>query len=150
MAYLLAGQHIQILENNTDCNVGLGYNYNYDIFTSKSDRNKLDSFTSRSDSTFAEKFPFFFFLIPFLRFVSGSTETLANLTLKKIQLIRKPLLQHLKRERGFIFYALYDSTIWLIVLSSNRYQFQLHLGLWHIKQALISDTAKNLTSTPKL
>ena len=61
MAYLLAGQHIQILENNTDCNVGLVYNYNYDIFTSKSDRNKLDSFTSRSDSTFAEKFPFFFF-----------------------------------------------------------------------------------------
>ena len=84
MAYLLAGQHIQILENNTDCNVGLGYNYNYDIFTSKSDRNKLDSFTSRSDSAFAEKFPFFFFfLIPFLRFVSGSTETLASLTLKK-------------------------------------------------------------------
>ena len=64
MAYLLAGQHIQILENNTDCNVGLGYNYNYDIFTSKSDRNKLDSFTSRSDSTFAEKFPFFFFFDP--------------------------------------------------------------------------------------
>lgn len=106
MAYLLAGQHIQILENNTNCNVGLVYNYNYDIFTSKSDRNKLNSSTSRSDSAFAEKFPFyffFFFWIPFLRFVSGSTETLANLTLKKIQLIRKPLLQHLKRERGFIF-----------------------------------------------
>ena len=85
MAYLLAGQHIQILENNTDCNVGLVYNYNYDMFTSKSDRNKLNSSTSRSDSAFAEKFPFyfFFFLIPFLRFVSGSTETLANLTLKK-------------------------------------------------------------------
>lgn len=63
MAYLLAGQHIQILENNTDCNVGLVYNYNYDIFTSKSDGNKLNSSTSRSDSAFAEKFPFYFFFL---------------------------------------------------------------------------------------
>ena len=100
MAYLLAGQHIQILENNTDCNVGLGYNYNYDIFTSKSERNKLDSFTSRSDSTFAEKFPFFFFLIPFLRFVSGSTETLANLTLKKNPINQKAVALAFETGKG--------------------------------------------------
>ena len=103
MAYLLAGQHIQILENNTDCNVGLGYNYNYDIFTSKSDRNKLDSFTSRSDSTFAEKFPFFFFWIPFLRFVSGSTETLANLTLKKNPINQKAVALAFETGKGLHF-----------------------------------------------
>ena len=103
MAYLLAGQHIQILENNTDCNVGLVYNYNYDIFTSKSDRNKLDSFTSRSDSTFAEKFPFFFFWIPFLRFVSGSTETLANLTLKKNPINQKAVALAFETGKGLHF-----------------------------------------------
>lgn len=126
MAYLLAGQHIQILENNTDCNVGLVYNYNYDMFTSKSDRNKLNSSTSRSDSAFAEKFPFyfFFFLIPFLRFVSGSTETLASLTLKKNPINQKAVAFAFETGKGLHFlrivrlYHLADSSQFKPVLVS--------------------------------